>query len=109
MLAAERDGVFLALSRSQELTQGSRWRILSLALAVLAAELAISLLLTFLCSHLLDVNLRSPQFTAGYVLGGGLLTLIVNLMWSTVLASLYVELIERKEGGRVENLVDVFA
>lgn len=54
-------------------------------------------------------DIGTPQFTVGYVVGGELLTLISHLLWGSVHASLYVELVELKEGGSVENLADVFA
>jgi hypothetical protein len=108
-LAAERDGLFLALNRSQELTEGARWKVFGITLVLEIFNIALSMGVAWSASRFLGVNLRLAQFSAGYVISMGLLSILVNLLWSTVQASLYVELVRWKEGGSTETLAEVFA
>ena len=105
--ADEREGVFLSLSRSQELSEGAR----SKAFAVIMILLGISLLTAAV------VAVPTIIFVTSGVLLEGTLTLVLriffgtvlNVVWGAVLASLYVELKQWKEGDSVENLEQVFA
>lgn len=108
-LEAEREGMFMALNRSQELTEGSRWKIFAILLVLETASFVLSAAVAFLASWLLRINLSVPRLGFGDVLILGLLSIAVNLTWATVQASLYVELTRSKEGDSVENLVEVFA
>ena len=108
-LAAEREGMFMALNRSQELTEGSRWKIFAILLVLETASFVLSAAVAFLASRLLGINLSVPRLGFGDVIILGLLSIAVNLTWATVQASLYVELTRSKEGDSVENLVEVFA
>jgi hypothetical protein len=106
-LVAEREGLFLALDRSQDLTQGVRWKVFALLLflEVLNAVLGIGTLLT---ARFAGIPLRL-QDSPGYLVVLILLNTISCLMWATVQGALYVELVERKEGGSVDKLEQVFA
>jgi hypothetical protein len=105
-LVDEREGVFLALSRSQELTEGARWKTFAIVLILIA----VSIVLMFL-TGLFAVLLRSLMFGPNFELWRlgllGLLSTMANVIWGTVQVALFVELREWKEGG--PNLGDVFA
>jgi uncharacterized membrane protein len=107
--ANERDGVFLALSRSQELSEGARWKIFGITLVVLGISILLAIVGDLL-SLLLMMQGNLPG-GAGIALGrlvrGGF-GAIANTIWGAVMASLYVELIEWKEGGSVEALEQIF-
>jgi hypothetical protein len=105
--AQERDGVFLALSRSQELGEGARLKIFAITLVLFGISLSLTIagnLLTFLlwiqgwgtAMGTLDLAIRGAFGAAGNVIAGA------------VMASLYVELKEWKEGSSVEALERVF-
>ncbi|HEX6741352.1 MAG TPA: hypothetical protein VF079_06105 [Sphingomicrobium sp.] len=106
--ADEREGVFLALSRSQELSEGARSKVFAVVLILIA----ITLLMTALLGLLTVIFFWRTGVTG---LGAVILGLriafgtVLNVLWGTVLASLYVELKEWKEGGSVETLEQVFA
>jgi hypothetical protein len=108
-LAAEREGIFMALNRSQELTQGARWKVFGTILTLEAIDLVLTTGVTIFAARLLEISLTTGQFSVGYVITMGLLSNVVNLIWSTVQASLYVELMRSKEGGSTETLAEVFA
>lgn len=105
--AGEREGIFLSLSRSQELTEGARWK----ALAVILILAAISLL-AGLCMGVLNLFLvtEGPSLSSAAMLALRIAwATILNILWGSVLASLYVELRQWKEGDNVESLEEVFA
>ena len=104
--AAERDGVFLALSRSQELGEGARWKILAIALILLGIYFVVAMLAGFLLL-LLFLQAGWASATLSFVLRAAL-DAVMAAFSGTVLASLYVELRDWKEGGSVEALERVF-
>jgi hypothetical protein len=106
--AHERDGVFLALSRSQELGEGARWKIFAITLVLFAISLSLAMvgnLLTFLLA--IQGAWGGAMGTFGLAIRGGCGAL-GNVIAGAVMASLYVELKEWKEGGSVEALERVF-
>ena len=103
--AAERDGVFLALSRSQELGEGARWKILAIALILLGIYFVVAMLSGFLLFVLFQAGWASS--TLSFILRAAL-DAVIAAFSGTVLASLYVELRDWKEGGSVEALERVF-
>jgi len=122
--ADERDGVFLSLSRSQELTEGARWKVFAVMLILLGISIIVGIAMGLLMMLLLRLapidgspgilDGAVPYFAVPYaaILLLAIRTLsatLLNLIWGTVQASLYVELKEWKEGGSVENLEQVFA
>jgi hypothetical protein len=104
-LVEERDGVFLSLSRSQELSEGARWKCLGVLLLVMIPHIILYVILA--------AALRAVDPTTTF--NGAAATIIiviatlVQLLWSTVQASLYVELRDWKEGPGESSLEDVFA
>jgi hypothetical protein len=107
-LAEEREGVFLALNRSQELTEGARWKIVAVLLVLLAMSMTLAIASGF-ASLLMFRMSFSENFTLWRLAMDGVVSLLVNLAYGTVQASLYVELRDWKEGASVESLGQVFA
>jgi hypothetical protein len=107
-VAAEGEGVFMALNRSQELTAGARWKIFAVLLLLEVANLILGIGAVFLAVRVFGF---SPQLqtSVGYVVTLGLVNTLSCLMWAAVQASLYVELVQWKEGNSPENLAEVFA
>jgi hypothetical protein len=106
--AAERDGIFMALGRSQELSEGARWKVFAVLLLLEGANLAMGIAAILLAAGALGISMR-PQFSPGYVGVMGIVNTLSCLIWATVQASLYVELVQSKEGGSTESLAEVFA
>jgi hypothetical protein len=105
--ADEREGVFLALSRSQELSEGARWKAFAIVLILVAITILTYAVLGFLNLMLTTTGSLAWSTTAiVFRLAGAT---ILNVLWGAVLASLYVELKQWKEGGSVETLEQVFA
>ena len=107
-LIEERRGVFGSLSRSAHLTKGERWKIFGL------------LLILFILYYMLAAVFGIAGFSTGAFQGGAMslpvfylvmmtvLGTLMNLVWGTVQASLYVELRNAKDGPAVDQLEDVF-
>ena len=104
--ADEREGVFLALSRSQELAEGARWKVLAIVLLLLGLSI-LFLFLSGLLSGLLFLN--GMASLSGQIAIRVAVSTIMNAFWGAVLASLYVELKQWQEGDSVESLGEVFA
>lgn len=104
-VVAEGEGFFMALDRSQKLTQGTRWKVFALLLLLEAVNVALGVL--FVASRLFAFNLQ--EGSAGYLAMIAVIQLMSCLMWGTVQASLFVELVRWKEGASPENLAEVFA
>lgn len=115
--ADERDGLFLSLSRSQELTEGARWKVFAVMLILLGISILAGIAMAIVRLILLRTALAGSVYTGGDFNTYATVTLamqtvaaaILNLVWGSVQASLYVELKEWKEGGSVQNLEEVFA
>lgn len=114
--ADERDGVFLSLSRSQELTEGARWKVFAIMLILMVISIVAGIAMAALRLVLLRMELAGSaglnDLTGYMMITLAIQTLaatLLNLVWGAVQASLYVELKEWKEGGSVENLEHVFA
>jgi hypothetical protein len=107
-VVAEREGAFLALTRSQELSEGARWK----SIGVLAVPLAASLLIGAIFSFVSVMMFGRPSFgqvSTGQIVSWVVVGVIVNLLWSSIQASLYVELRDWKDGPAAENLEQIFA
>lgn len=108
-LVEERRGVFASLSRSRELTRGSRWQVFILVIffwivsqvinGVAAAVTGVSIF------PVPGETLPDPLL-AGAV--NAIATALVSTLTTVWLAALYVELREVKEGASTEKLADVF-
>lgn len=107
-VAAEREGVFMAVSRSQELTAGVRWKIFGILLLLEVINLALGIGSAFLSVRIFGFSTQL-QTSFGYAVILAVVNILSCLMWATVQASLYVELVRWKEGNSPENLAKVFA
>lgn len=108
----EREGIFAAFSRSNELTKGSRWKIFGILLVLMIAYYLLSLLAAavgFATVGNLDPDIMASAMPIGFLLTNLVIGLLVNVFWGTVQASLYVELREWKDGPAEEDLEQVFA
>lgn len=106
--AHERDGVFLALSRSQELSEGARWKVFGILAILLGISLVAAVLTGFLTFLMFRMEWIGGSLVTINLVARGVLGAIVDVIWGAALASLYVELKEWKEGGSVEALEQVF-
>jgi hypothetical protein len=106
--AAERDGVFLALGRSQELSEGGRWKVLGVLLLLFVMSAVLALLLSFLLRFAVQDGLLDSTTSTVALIIRGLVGAVVNIVWGATQASLYVELTAWKEGSSVETLERVF-
>lgn len=115
VVVEERAGPIEALSRSADLTRGARWKVFGLLLLLLVAYWIFSAVVGGVLLGVL--GLRGAAFAAAA--NGGSLPLaflaisavtqtLVSCVWSLVLASLYVELRDWKDGPQAEALAEVF-
>ena len=110
-LVEERRGVFSSFGRSRDLTRGSRWKVFGILLVVLVVYWLLSMVSgIFMIS---SMDLTDPQaafqFPLSFILVSLIVGTLVNLFWGMVLASLYVELRNAKDGPATENLEQIFA
>lgn len=105
-LAQEREGIVMALNRSQELGEGARWRMFAVLTVPFLVSIALGLFIMW--TKVLGVGSESSQFSIERVLVNTIVDTIVYLVWSVVQASLYVELREWKNGSSVDTLEQVF-
>jgi hypothetical protein len=108
-LVEERRGVFGSMRRSRELTRGSRWRVFLLViLFVIFSSIISSVMLRVTGVATNGLQPTSPDpIVAGLV--SALNTSLTAVIIAVVLAALYVELREVKEGATTGDLADVFA
>lgn len=100
----EKLGISRSMSRSAELTKGSRWALLGLYLilmiAVIALQMVLGLALAFLTTML---------GLMGAALALGIVSSLSTVLLSIVAAVSYVELRLVKEGTDVKDLAEIFA
>jgi hypothetical protein len=101
VLVEERAGVFGSMSRSADLTSGSRWRIFALLLIFLFFFGALGAVTQ-------QISGESPGPLAAALVAGVVAT-FTSLLGAVGTASLYVELRTVKEGATADGLADVFA
>lgn len=102
-LVEEDLGVIASMTRSWELTRGSRWRIFGLFIILIIAYLVVSAILSFLTSML------GLGFGAFSSIMEGVLAMVFALLTATAAASLYIELRLVKDGATTEGLGAIFA
>ena len=109
VLIQERNGIAGALHRSSRLTKDVRWLVLALLLILLVAGLVESAGVELVSGEWQNSNgaseLRNPTYVALLSAGDTML----SAFSATVIASLYVELRNSKEGPTSERLEQVFA
>jgi uncharacterized membrane protein len=104
VLVEERRGVFGSMSRSADLTKGSRWRIFGLLVLFVLFYFIVSAIvgaLSMVALGLSDLTVVSAAFAA-------LVSALTALLVAAMLAALYVELRTVKEGATVETLASIF-
>ncbi len=100
----ERLGILRSMSRSAELTRGSRWALLGLYLILIVAIIALQLVLA------LALAFVTPMFgSLGAALALGIVSSLSTVLLSIVAAVSYVELRLVKEGTDVKDLAEIFA
>lgn len=105
-LVEERQGIFAALRRSADLTDGSRWRVFGVS-AVLAVT---GILATGGVEALFSSSEGTDWITDPiYMLASGVATTLTGVLSGTVQAAMYVELRAVKDGPASSQLADVFA
>jgi hypothetical protein len=99
----------MALSRSTELTKGSRWRILGLFLVLLVIYILVFTVLGFVGLSSFRAGAAPSDFGLANLIASVVSAMIMNMLWGTIQPSLYIELRQAKEGSSVESLEAVFA
>jgi hypothetical protein len=102
VLVEERTGVVDSMARSQELTKGSRWRILALLLIVTIVTWLLGATTALLAVTGDSANLWIRAGTSALASGAA------ALLNALLLSSLYIELRTVKEGASVEGLAEIF-
>jgi len=103
VLIAEGKGVIESMTRSAELTKGSKWRILGLC--------AIYLIINWILSIVINL-VTVPLVLSAPVVGllvQSVLNSLVSLIGAVMVASLYVELRMVKEGVSEQGLAAIFS
>jgi flagellar biosynthesis protein FlhB len=107
-MVIERGGIIGSLSRSAELTKGSRWKILAMFLVLMIAYWLLSLLI-----GVVGLTAYRPSTVAGLTIANLIGSIILGTAFNTAAGalwpSLYVELRHAKEGTSIESLEQVFA
>ena len=112
-LVEEQDGVFAALGRSNELTKGAKWKIFAIVLMLVVLYYLLSGAVSLLAFSTMDFESAAEtgafDLPLGFIAGNIVVGTLINLIWGTVQASLYVELRDWKDGPGADRLEDVFA
>jgi hypothetical protein len=106
-LVEERRGVFASMARSRELSRGSRWLIFALGVFLWIISTIVNAIAgTITGASLLGTEaVPNPLLTAS---ANGIGTGLTALISTVLIAALYVELREVKEGAGAGALADVF-
>ena len=107
-LVEERRGVFGSMGRSRELSRGARLQIFLLGVLFWVFSLVIG--------GVFSVVTGMAGFAPGQIMpdpliagvGNGLATSLTNVISTVIIAALYVELREVKEGATTSDLAEVF-
>lgn len=107
-MVIERGGIIGSLSRSAELTKGSRWKILGMFLVLIIAYWLLSVVI-----GVVGLTEYRPNSVGGLTIANLIGSIILGTAFNTAAGvmwpSLYVELRHAKEGTSVESLEQVFA
>lgn len=113
-LVAERLGPIKAMSRSAALTKGARWKVFAVQLLLLVFGWIVGAALTSVLMTVYGGLQPMAQAMSGglpvtWIVLNALVTTVVSAISAIVLASLYIELREWKEGPAIDHLAQVFA
>jgi hypothetical protein len=110
VVVQEREGVFGSISRSRQLTKGSRWSIFWLFLIIgvvaIIIQLGFSLVLGLGVASAGGISFMGAVVAA---IGSSLVSTIFSTVISVTIAVVYVELRQVKEGTGVEELAEIFS
>ena len=107
-LIAERSGITAVFGRSAELTRNHRWSIFGLAVVFAIGIMIIEGVLGAI-GLARGFNFAAAAIVSPVaIIGAGVVSGLVTAIGATVLATLYAELRELKEGLSGESLADVF-
>ncbi|WP_287386175.1 hypothetical protein [Sphingobium sp.] len=109
-LIAEDSSVLAAFSRSRFLTKGARWRIFALQLLLLVLIWLVSAALgaVILASGMATQAIGEAALSLPYLLMSAVSNTLIIAFWSTVQASLYIDLRAWKDGPQSQDLADIF-
>ena len=111
-LVAERTGVFEAFGRSRFLTKGARWKVFGIEAILLIVYLIFASAFGATLYSVSGANLTTMAITAlpiSWIVTSIISGTIVNMVWSTMQTSLYIELRNWKEGLPEQTLEEIFA
>lgn len=114
-LVAERLGPIEAMSRSAGLTKGARWKVFAVQVLMLIFAWIVGAALTALLVTVYGGLQPMTQAMSGgglpvtWIVLNALVTTVISAISAIVLASLYIELREWKEGPAIDHLAQVFA
>lgn len=108
-LVEERLGVQAALRRSRELTRGYRWWVFGALLVLAVVMWLIMGVGAVIGAATGGIEAAIDQTTTSAIILNIVLSTLTTVLWSTMLASLYVELRNAKDGPDAAELQDVFA
>jgi len=109
-LIAERSGITTVFGRSAELTRHHRWSIFGLAVVIFIGILIIEAVLGAigLARGFNFAAASAAVLSPAAIIGAGVVSGLITAIGTTVLAALYAELRELKQGLSGESLADVF-
>ena len=111
-LVEERRGVFGSMGRSRELTRGSRGQVFLLLVLFWIFSAVVSAVLGAVTGATMGISPTGQPIMPDPILAGAanaIASSLTTMIVAVVLAALYVELREVKEGATPSDLADVFA
>lgn len=116
VVVEERTGPVAALSRSAALTRGARWKVFGVSLILVVAYWLFSLVVGLVLNAFGGFGQFDPasaeigaSIPMSFYIVTAISQTIVACLWGLVLAALYVELRDWKDGPRAEALAEVFS
>lgn len=109
ILVEERTSVGQSFRRSQQLTRGARWKIFGLLLVFYAIFILKEVAVELLSSEWDSATLTAPYSNPVYLALTAVAETLLAAFWCSVLAALYVELRELKDGPAANRLEQIFA
>ena len=109
ILVEERAGVLQSFRRSQQLTRGARWKIFGLLLLFYAVSICKEVAVELLSSEWDSTTLAASYSNPVYLGLTAVAETLLAALWCCVLAALYVELRQWKDGPASQQLEQIFA
>jgi uncharacterized membrane protein len=113
-LVEERFGVSSAISRSNYLTKGARWRVFAIQLIMLAMVYLVAAAVSLVAVAIYGGFANFALATANgrplwYLAFDAASQTVTSAVWAAAQAALYVDLRDWKDGPATDNLAEVFA